>query len=76
MKVSFMESCVTIASAKKLLNIVMATAEGEIKVTDIQKRSDMICTPNKATVTTLWVSTVDKKVFRYDSNQYEVIAQR
>jgi len=70
MNVSFVGNCVTIASAKKMLNIVMATTEGEVTLTDIHKRSGMFCSPNDGDITAVWVSTEDKTVTKHNKLGY------
>lgn len=66
-KVSFVESCATIISDDALLNIVLATEDGETTLLNLNKYSGMFCSPNDAKITSLWLSTVKKEVFRYDN---------
>jgi hypothetical protein len=66
MNVSFVGNCVTVASAKKMLNIVMVTTKGEVTLTDIHKRSGMFCSPNDGDITSVWISTEDKMVTKYN----------
>lgn len=64
-KVSFVGSCVTIASAKELLNLVIKTKAGETTLTNLNKRSGMFCSPDGSDVLKIWVSTVDQEVAVY-----------
>ena len=69
-KVSFVGSCVTIASAKELLNMVIKTKAGETTLTQLNKRSGMFCSPDGSDVLQVWVSTVDQEVAVYHHHNH------